>query len=150
MAHWIDDVYDLCEIVMDELGETKDKLKGGKMSAGDLEVIDKLAHTAKSLKTIIAMEDSEYSEQGNGQGGGGGQSGARGGRGGNRGGGGGRSREGRSRESYEDGMSNARRRDGMGRYSRDGFMDKLMEMRETAPNEKSRRAIEKMIDELEN
>ena len=143
MAHWIDDVYDLCEIVMDEIGETKDKLKGGKMSAGDLEVIDKLAHTTKSLKTIIVMEDSEYSEQG------GGQSGARGGRGGNRGGGG-RSREGRSRESYEYGMSNARRRDSMGRYSRDGFMDKLMEMRETAPNEKSRRAIEKMIDELEN
>ena len=143
MAHWIDDVYDLCEIVTDELGETKDKLKGGKMSAGDLEVIDKLAHTAKSLKTIIAMEDGEYSEQG------GGRSGARGGRGGR-----GRSREGRrsneSYESYEGGMSNARRRDSMGRYSRDGFMDKLMEMRETAPNEKSRRAIEKMIDELEN
>lgn len=143
MAHWIDDVYDLCEIVMDELSETKEKLKGGQMSAGDLEVIDKLSHTAKSLKTIIAMEENDFSEQG-----GGGQSGARGGRGGNRGGG--RSREGRSRESYEGGMSNARRRDSMGRYSRDGFMDKLMDMKESAPNEKSRRAIEKMIDELEN
>lgn len=47
-------------------------------------------------------------------------------------------------------MSMARNRDPMGRYSRDEFMDKLMMMRESAPNEKSRRAIDKMVDELEN
>jgi hypothetical protein len=47
-------------------------------------------------------------------------------------------------------MSMTRNRDSMGRYSRDEFMDKLTMMRESAPNEKSRRAIDKMIDELEN
>ena len=51
-------------------------------------------------------------------------------------------------------MSGARgrnaRRDSMGRFSRDGFMDKLMEMKEAAPNERTRRAVEKMIDDLEN
>lgn len=132
----------LCKFIDRELEELEEKVsRGGKLSAGEIEYGDKLAHFKKSLLTNEAM-DSEYSEQGGG----------RGNRGGNRGGG--RSREGRrsyeSYESYEDGMSNARRRDSMGRYSRDGFMDKLMEMRETAPNEKSRRAIEKMIDELEN
>ncbi len=127
----------LCKFIDRELEELEEKVsRGGKLSGGEIEYGDKLAHFKKSLLTNEAM-DSEYSEQGR--------------RGGNRGGG--RSREGRSRESYESyegGMSNARRRDSMGRYSRDGFMDKLMEMRESAPNEKSRRAIEKMIDELEN
>lgn len=120
-----------------ELEELEEKVsRGGKLLGGDIEYGDKLAHFKKSLLTNEAM-DSEYSEQG-------GRSGNRGSRSRE----GGRSRE--SYESYEGGMSNARRRDSMGRYSRDGFMDKLMEMRETAPNEKSRRAIEKMIDELEN
>ena len=47
-------------------------------------------------------------------------------------------------------MSMARNRDSIGRYSRDEFMDKLMMMRESAPNEKSRRAVDKMISELED
>lgn len=50
------------------------------------------------------------------------------------------------RMSYD----NNRNRDSMGRYSRDAFMDKLMEMRMSAPNDKAKRAVDKMIDELEN
>lgn len=123
----------LCKYIDKELDELETKIdRGGKLSGAEIEYGDKLAHFKKSLLTNEAM-DNEYSEQGRR--------------------GGGRSREGRSRESYESyegGMSNARRRDSMGRFSRDGFMDKLMEMRESAPNERTRRAVEKMIDDLEN
>jgi hypothetical protein len=133
-------MHKLCEYIDEELMELEQKVKSsGKLSAGEVEYGDKLAHFKKCLLTNEAMEDSYSEEYEGGMSNTNGRS--RGGRG--------RSYEGRS---YEDGMSNARntKRNSMGRYSRDGFMDKLMEMRETAPNEKSRRAIEKMIDELEN
>lgn len=93
---------------------------------------DKLAHFKKCLLTNKAMEDN-YSE-------------ARGGRSNRMGRSYDRSYDGRS---YDD-MSMARNRDSMGRYSRDEFMDKLMMMRESAPNEKSRRAVDKMLSELED
>jgi len=41
--------------------ELENYAKDGKLSAGDLEVIDKLTHSIKSLVTIITMEDSGYS-----------------------------------------------------------------------------------------
>lgn len=136
-------MHKLCEYIDEELMELEQKVKSsGKLSAGEVEYGDKLAHFKKCLLTNEAMEDS-YSEDGRSYEGGTSNTN-------------GRSRGGRGRSyeggSYEDGMSNARntKRNSMGRYSRDGFIDKLMEMRETAPNEKSRRAIEKMIDELEN
>lgn len=133
-------MHKLCEYIDEELMDLEQKVKSsGKLSAGEVEYGDKLAHFKKCLLTNEAMENSYSEEYEGGMSNTNGRS--RGGRG--------RSYEGRS---YEDGMSNARntKRNSMGRYSRDGFMDKLMEMRETAPNEKSRRAIEKMIDELEN
>lgn len=133
-------MHKLCEYIDEELMDLEQKVKSsGKLSAGEVEYGDKLAHFKKCLLTNEAMENSYSEEYGDGTSNTNGRS--RGGRG--------RSYEGRS---YEDGVSNARntKRNSMGRYSRDGFMDKLMEMRETAPNEKSRRAIEKMIDELEN
>ena len=135
-------MHKICEYIDDELMELEKKVeKGGKLSAGEVEYGDKLAHFKKSLLTNEAMEDS-YSEEG--------RSYARGRNNSRRSD---RSYN-RSYDSYEGDMSEARgrnaRRDSMGRYSRDGFVDKLMEMRESAPNEKSRRAVEKMIDELEN
>ena len=133
-------MHKLCEYIDEELMELEQKVKSsGKLSAGEVEYGDKLAHFKKCLLTNEAMEDSYSEEYEGGTSNTNGRS--RGGRG--------RSYEGRS---YEDGVSNARntKRNSMGRYSRDGFVDKLMEMREAAPNEKSRRAIEKMLDELEN
>lgn len=119
----------LCDFIDDELMSMEDLIKQGKkLSVNEVTYGDTLAHFKKCLLTNKAMEDS-YSE-------------ARGGR---------FNRMGRSYDdrSYDD-MSMARNRDSMGRYSRDEFMDKLTMMRESAPNEKSRRAIDKMIDELEN
>jgi hypothetical protein len=120
----------LCKYIDKELDELETKIdRGGKLSGAEIEYGDKLAHFKKSLLTNEAMEDS-YSEEYRGT-----------------------SRSGHSEERMND-MSGARgrnaRRDSMGRFSRDGFMDKLMEMRDSAPNERTRRAVEKMIDDLEN
>lgn len=91
------------EKLMDELREVENKLKkagDGKMSAGDLEYIHKLTDTIKNIDKIKILEDEGgYSEEG-------GNWMARGAYGGN---------------SYEGGSSYARRRrDSMGRYSREG------------------------------
>lgn len=120
----------LCKYIDKELDELETKIdRGGKLSGAEIEYGDKLAHFKKSLLTNEAMEDS-YSEEYRDT-----------------------SRRGRSEERMND-MSGAKgrnaRRDSMGRFSRDGFMDKLMEMRDSAPNERTRRAVEKMIDDLEN
>ena len=137
---------------MKELHELKDMLceelkeygKKGDLTAGSLEVVDKLTHTIKNLDKIIEKyEDEEYSGMywpyayEGGQDGG---SYARGdqGRGGNRGG------------SY------ARRRDSMGRYSREsGYSrhgDMIMELQELmqdAPDEKTRMEFQKFINKME-
>lgn len=49
----------LCETVSNELSRATDKLGSGTLSAGDTEYIDKLTHTLKSIKTVMAMMDSE-------------------------------------------------------------------------------------------
>lgn len=42
-----------------------DKLtKKGELSAGSLDVVDKLTHSIKSIDTIMAMEDAGYSNEG--------------------------------------------------------------------------------------
>jgi len=52
----------LKNILCTEIDETVDSImKQGKMSMGDLEAIDKLTHSLKSLITTMAMEDSGYS-----------------------------------------------------------------------------------------
>lgn len=83
MANWTKDLHELCDKITDEISEANKKLdkNNGIMTAGDLDYIDKLTHTLKSIKTTIAM--SEYDDDYSGAG---------------------------------------RKRDSMGRYSRDGHM----------------------------
>lgn len=63
-------LYDLCETISRELGEANEKIRkaGGKLSAGDVDYIDKLTHAMKSVKTTIAMMEAEdgdgYSNRG--------------------------------------------------------------------------------------
>lgn len=152
---------------MHELIELKEKLckeleEYGKkdLSAGTLDVVDKLSHAVKNLDKIIENYDEEYSGE-MGMGG----SYARGGnRGGNRGG---SYRGGSYRGSYayNDGMggsyargrgSNARR-DSMGRYSsergysRDAaeLADQLRDMMEDAPDETIRKDMERLLRKVE-
>lgn len=112
---------------MKELYELKEKLVDelkdyGKreISSGSLEMIDKLAHAAKNVCKIIDESDDGNSGY--------------------------YSRTGR----IYDGRSfrNSYRRDDMGRYSRDGLADKLRELMDEAPDEKSRMEIQKLVDRM--
>lgn len=134
MAHIEDTLYDLCEKVEGEL-ETINKKTKGSMSAGDLEVLDKLTHTLKSIKTTMAMLEADGGYSGD-------YSGNYGGRGG----------------SYARGRGMNARRDSMGRYSReDGYSRgsyddggdvkmKLQTMMGRMPDRESREALREVID----
>lgn len=128
MAHWTEDLEDICDKVTEELADAKKKLdkNGGKMSAGDIDYIDKLTHTLKSIKTTLAMD--EYSDD---------YSGARG-RGSNA------RRDSMGRYSSDIRYSNA---DGYGgRYSRDDarheMMEHLRELEMSAPDDRTRRMVQ--------
>ena len=52
---------DFCERLENELCDQYKKVEGSKqMSPSDLEITDTLAHTIKSLKTIMAMDEKYY------------------------------------------------------------------------------------------
>lgn len=100
------ELYELKEKLMQELNQYSSQ----ELSAGSLEVIDKLTHAIKNIcKIIESAEEEEYSSRGSYNMGGGyrysreGGRGGQGGQGGNRGG------------SYARGRN--ARRDSMGRYS---------------------------------
>ena len=133
-----------CELLHEQLGDLVRKVKNNGMSTGDLEKLDKLTHSLKSVKGTMQMEQAEeggysgmYPYMGYGRG-----SYDRGG-------------------SYNDsnGGSYARgrgqRRDSMGRYSgergysRNDLSDKMRELMEDAPDERTRREIQQMIDRLD-
>ena len=95
------ELYELKEKLMDELKEYGSQ----EMSAGSLEVIDKLAHAIKNIcKIIDGYEEDGYSQEG------------------------GMYRRG---SSYARGRSRTARRDAMGRYSRaeDDMADMIEELR---------------------
>lgn len=145
------DFYELCEMLSEEISEAKDKIKkaGGKLSAGDVEYLDKLTHTLKSVKAIMKIMDEEgYSEAYEGGMGGNSNRSYRGsyrGRGGSY-------RDG----SYARGRGRNANRDSMGRYSNEGYsrhgdmVDELRELMEDAPDERTRMEFQKLIQKLEN
>lgn len=150
------ELYELKEMLMKELEEYGRK---GEMSAGSLEIVDKLSHAIKNLCKIIEAEEEEeegYSRRG-------GSYYYEGGQGGNtntarmvRGGSGGGS-------SYARGGGRGRgrnaRRDSMGRYSRTGgsmyyrnadeLVEQLEELMEDAPNEQIKQRMGQLVQELE-
>lgn len=109
----------LCEVLERELdAATEEAVKTG-VSEKMLNYIDKLAHSLKSVKTIEAMEGGYSSENG--------YSGY---------------------HYYDRGNSYARRRDANGRYSRQSFADRLERMSEEAPDEETRAAMRRMLDNM--
>ena len=56
--------------------------------------------------------------------------------------------EGYSNRYYE--PSYGRKRDSMGRYSRDSFVEELHRVMEKAPDEKHKKAIRRMIEDIES
>lgn len=138
------ELYEIKEMLMDEL---KQYSKGGELTSGTLEVVDKLTHAIKNICKIIEAyeEEEEYSSRGGSYARG--RSYARGGR-----------------NSYEnDGMSYARgrgrnaRRDSMGRYSRnDGYsmdsgemIDNIRELMQDAPNDQIKMEMQKLVQKME-
>ena len=129
-------MHELKEKLCDELEEIAKK---GELGAGDLEIVHKLTDTIKNLDKIEMLEDGGYSQGGDWE------------------------IEGRA---YNRGNSYARRkRDSMGRYSRDGRMmrggysrhdakESMMEQMEMlmdqAGSEKEREAIRRCMNQLEN
>lgn len=150
------ELYKLKDMLCEELKEYGNKEE---MSAGALEVVDKLAHAVKNLDKIIeAYEDEEgYSgnymyEGGQGGGGQGGGSYRRNGGGSNRGG------SYRGGGSYARGRGRNARRDSMGRYSGEGYsradaredmIEQLRDMMQSAPDERMRQRIEQLMREFE-
>lgn len=124
---YIKDLHELCETLSSEIAEVNDKIRaaGGKMSTGDLETLDKLTHALKSVKSVISMSDDDgYS----------------------------------SRYPY-DGIMRGRsyaRRDSRGRYSgergysRNDLLDKVRDLMDEAPDERTRTEMRRMVDKLEN
>ena len=140
------ELYELKEKLLKELNEYASE----EMSAGSLEVIDRLAHAIKNIcKIIESAEEEGYSERGN-------------------------SREGysrnRNRYSYEGNQGSSRnsyargrnaRRDGMGRYSREGnysradgmdsLVDEIRSMMQDLPQnvqQDAQRFVQKLEQEM--
>jgi hypothetical protein len=155
----LDTLYALCEALFEELEDYKKKIeKSDGMSAGDLEAVDKLSHALKSIKTTVAMMESQEEDgysghympywggmayaQGDNRGG---SSNARGGNPNTRGGG----------NSNARGRGGNVRRDSMGRYSgndgysyTDEFESAIHEAMSVAPDERMREKLKRIMDEM--
>lgn len=62
----LNDIYDLKEVVAHEIGNTNKRIQdaGGKINIVDVDLIDKLSHSIKSLVTTCAMLEAEEDEGG--------------------------------------------------------------------------------------
>ena len=140
-----EDLEELCETVGQKITETNDKIRmsNGDLTGGDIDYVDKLTHTLKSIKTTMAMMDAEndgYSHDGRMSDGYSGHYGM----GNNR---------------YYPGYSYARgrnaRRDSMGRYSRgysrgnDEMLEQVRDLMEQAPDDQTKREFQKILDRLD-
>lgn len=137
-------IYDLKEQLCKELEEYGQK---GELTAGTLDVVDKLAHAVKNIDRIIEKYEEEEGSSGrydDGMSGGGTYRGSYNG-------------------SYNDGSgrrggSYARgryaKRDSMGRYSRrssydDGMIQELRDLMQDAPDERTRKEFQTFISKME-
>lgn len=144
MHEMIDELYELCEMLEKDLKKTNEKLHkaGGELSGPDMEYVDRLTHSLKSIKATIAMiedEDGGYSQAGGNWEAAGRMNGTYGGN----------SYANRGKHYVRAHYSSAgRRRDDRGRYSRDdGFREMLREAAEAAPDDRTREKLERMARE---
>lgn len=145
---------ELCETLARALKEANEKLRnaGGKMSTTDLEYVNRLTHSLKSVKATIKMIEDEEMDDGDSYGDGSYRM------------------RGYSRNdyrgSYDDGSYARGRgryanRDAMGRYSsrdggsygysRDGgdMVEELRGLMQDAPNEQLRQEMQRLIDKID-
>lgn len=128
-------VYDLKEMLCKELEEYGKK---GELSAGSLDIVDKLAHAVKNIDKIIeTYEEDEYSNYGGSYDDG-------------------MSNRGSYRNgSYARGRGRNARRDSMGRYSNEGYsrtgdmVEQLRSLMNEAPDDRTRMEIKNLISRME-
>ena len=167
MENMVVELHEMCETLGRALKEANEKVRtsGGKLSASDMDYVNKLSHALKSVITTAAMKEAEEEE--------GGSYGSYGGGSYRRG----YSRDGSYRGSYDGGSyaeSYARgrgrnaRRDSMGRYSRDegysredgysregGYsnhgemVEELRMLMEEAPSEQIKQEIKRLIEKMQ-
>ena len=121
------ELHELKETLCNELKEYGRK---GKISTGELDIVDKLTHTIKNLDKIIEKYDDDYSSAYSYRGG--------------------------YSNRYDDGhysMARGRnaRRDAIGRYSRnnDMMIQELRELMEDAPDERTKMEFQQFINKME-
>ena len=120
-------LHELKDILCVELQESVGKVRKGGMSRDALGDIDKLTHSLKSVETILAMQESGYSNDYQHRG----YQGARYGG-----------------SAYD---SSYRGRDSMGRYtSSDGFSEELQRLMDKAPNQNVRMEMERLMQQMGN
>ena len=143
------ELHEMCETLNRALKEANEKLRnaGGKVSSTDMEYINRLTHSLKSIKATIKMieemDDASYD-------GGSYQRGY--------------FRDGSYRGSYDGSYARGRgryaNRDSMGRYSsmrysREGYsnagdmIDELRELMQDAPDEQTRQEIQRLVQKME-
>lgn len=128
------DLYELCDTVSREIGRVNQKIgtSGGRLAGSDIDYIDKLTHTLKSIKTTMAMEEEGGSYEGSYQ---------------------------NSGRSNAQAMAQAMRRGGRtganqyGSYrsyarAADDFASKLEDLMEEAPDEQTRKEIERLVGKM--
>ena len=129
----IKELREMEDTIANEIAEANQRIRqsGGDMNTGDVEIIDKLTHSMKSLATTIAMLEAEK----------GGYSGNYYGRDDRDGGVSGR--YGRTDNRYAGKMNRG--------YSRTGeMMEHLRDMLDEAPDEMTRMEIKKLMDKMSN
>ena len=132
MKNLTDELYEIKEAVGYEIGEANKRIKnaGGKISTADLDVIDKLTHSMKSLVTVCAMLEAEEEDGYSGD--------MMPGYGGNY--------SGRGRGNGYSGRNGYNRNGG---YSRTGdTREQLRQMMEEAPDEQTRMEIRNLMERM--
>lgn len=150
----IEILHKICEALFEELGDYSRKIeKSDDMSASDLETIDKLSHALKSIKTTIAMIEADE-EDGNSYRGGnsnrympwyGGMSYEDGNTGGGRYNRGGMSSARRGRTNNPMGRNQYSREGGYS-YAEEEFEMALRDAMNSAPDDRMREKIKKMME----
>ena len=147
------ELHEMCETLGRALKEANEKLRaaGGKITSADMDYVDRLTHSLKSVKAVIAMneaeEDDEYSERYS-------RDGNSYRRGYSRDDGYSRNYDGRS---YARGRGTYAKRDSMGRYSSDDgysmhgdMVENLRMLMQDAPDEQTRQEMQNLIRKMEN
>ena len=133
------EMHELCETLSGEIKEMNNKIRaaGGKISPQDLDNVDKLTHALKSVKATMAMEEdgedgySEYYPMYGGN---------------------------SYRRARRDSMGRYSRWDGAPgiprypnrNYSRNDLVDKIRQLMDNAPDDRTRQDIQRMVERLEN